>query len=89
MQIVVFGVAKDVSSYQIATYTEKQGIKIINCELLTKWAEARSNTFMLTIKAQQMEKALSDSVWPCGVGVRRNKQNKGTTSRSNNSSFQS
>ena len=44
---------------------------------------------MLTIKAQQMEKALSDSVWPCGVSVRRYKQNKGTASRINNSSFQS
>ena len=44
VEIVVFGVAKDVTCYQIATYAEEQGIKIINCELLTSWSEARSNT---------------------------------------------
>ena len=78
MEVVVFGVAKNVSSYQIATYAEKQGIKIINCELLTKWTEARSNTFKLTIKAHHTEIALSNSIWPCGVGVRRFKRKKDT-----------
>ena len=75
---VVFGVAKNVSNYQIATYAEKQGIKILNCEFLTKWTEARSNIFKLTIKARQAELTLNSSIWPCGVGVRRFKRKKGT-----------
>ena len=77
VEIVVFGVAKDVTCYQIATYAEEQGIKIINCELLTSWSEARSNTFKLTVKANQTETALCESVWPFGVGVRRFRQQKG------------
>ena len=77
-EVVVFGVAKNVSNYQIATYAEKQGIKILNCELLTKWTEARSNTFKLTIKARQAKLTLNSSIWPCGVGVRRFKHKKGT-----------
>ena len=77
VEIVVFGVAKDVTCYQIATYAEEQGIKIINCELLTSWSEARSHTFKLTVKANQTETALCESVWPFGVGVRRFRQQKG------------
>ena len=77
VEIVVFGVAKDVTCYQIATYAEEQGIKIINCELLTNWSEARSNTFKLTVKANQTKTALCESVWPFGVGVRRFRQHKG------------
>ena len=76
VEIVVFGVAKEVSNYQVSSYAEKRGIKLINCELLTKWDKARSNTFKLTMKAQHAEIAFSNSVWPCGVGVRRFKQRK-------------
>ena len=81
VEVVVFGVAKNVSNYQIATCAEKQGIKILNCELLTKWTEARSNTFKLTIKARQAELTLSSSIWPCGVGVRRFKRKKALSIR--------
>ena len=75
-EVVVFDVAKNVSSYHIATHAEKQGIKILICEFLTKWTEARSNTFKLTIKARQAELTLNNSIWPCGEGVRRFERKK-------------
>ena len=78
VDIVVFGVAKNVNACQIATYAERHGIKVLNCELITTWAEARSNTFKLTIKAHQTEKVLSNEIWPYGVGVRRFKNQKGS-----------
>ena len=30
---VLFGVAKEVTTYQVTKYAEKQGIKVLNCEL--------------------------------------------------------
>ena len=78
VEIVLFGVAKEVTTYQITTYAEKQGIKVLNCELLTKWNKAHSNTFKLTMKAQHADIALTNSIWPYGVGVRRFKRKKST-----------
>ena len=62
VEIVAFRVAKDVTCCQIATYAEKQGIKIVNCELLTSWEEARSNTFKLTVEATQANTTLTEEV---------------------------
>ena len=78
---MAFGVAKDVTCYQIATYAEKQGIKIVNCELLTSWEEARSNTFKLTVKATQAKTTLTKEVWPLGVGIRRFTKQKGNNAK--------
>ena len=78
VDIVVFGVAKNVNAYQIATYRERHVIKVLNCELITTWAEARSNSFKVTIKAYQTERALSNEIWPYGVGVRRFRNQKGS-----------
>ena len=61
-EIVIFGVAKNVTSYQVVEYAKKEGLKTLNCELLTKWDESRSNTFKLTIKAYYAEKALNNSL---------------------------
>ena len=68
VEVVVFGVAKNVSNYQIAMYAEKQGIKTLNCELLLS----------LQLKHAKQELTLNSSIWPCGVGVRRFKCKKGT-----------
>ena len=81
VEIVAFGVAKDVTCYHIATYAEKQGIKIVNCELLTSWEEARSNTFKLTVKATRAKTTLTEEVWPLGVGIRRFTKQKGNNAK--------
>ena len=78
VEIVLFGVAKEVTTYQVTKYAEKQGIKVLNCELLTKWNKAYSITFKLTMKAHHADVALTNSVWPYGVGVRRFKRKKST-----------
>ena len=88
VDIVVFGVAKNVNAYQIATYTERHGIKVLNCELITTWTEARSNSFKVTIKAYQTERALSNEIWPYGVGVRRFRNQKGSARNKNSSNME-
>ena len=71
VDIVVFGVDMNVSRDDVANYAMRYGIKVMKCELLTKWENARSNTFKLTINPKHVERALSSSIWPDGVGVRR------------------
>ena len=55
VEIVLFGVAKEVTTFQVTKYAEKQGIKVLNCELLTKWNKAHSITLKLTMKAQHAD----------------------------------
>ena len=51
--------------------------------MLTSWDEAKSNTFKLTVKATQAETALSDEIWPLGVGIRRFTKQKVNASNNN------
>ena len=49
------------------------GLQVKNCILLTKYEGARSNTFKISIKAADYEKATNPDIWPDKVGVRRYK----------------
>ena len=78
--ILVFGVSKDIDAQTIITYAEKQDIHPVNCELLTKWDQARSLTFKLTIKSRDFEKASCPSTWPYRIGIRTFQRFKGNSS---------
>ena len=70
--IVVFGVSmhKQLSIIQKSkTYMQ-----------LTKWDQARSLSFKLTIKSKDFEKAWSSSSWPYIIGVRIFQRFKGNSS---------
>ena len=80
-EILFFGVAKEISNETITTYAKNHGVQLLNSELLTKWPQARSNTFKLTMRPRYAETALKESTWPHGVGVRRFKRKKGTPNK--------
>ena len=58
VSLVAFGVAKDASTEKLKGYLEKKGLKVVNCELLTKHVnEARTHSYKVTVKASEFEKA--------------------------------
>ena len=74
--VVVFGVWRGTNAQEICNYAAEQHIQVVKCELLTKWEQARSLTFKLTIKSDDFNKALDPSTWPFRIGVRTFKRFK-------------
>ena len=74
VSLVAYGVAKDASADLLKTFLENKGIKVISCENLTTWNQARTHCYKVTIKASEFEKATKPEVWPYRVGVRLFKQ---------------
>ena len=74
VSLVAYGVAKDASADLLKTFLDNKGIKVIECEKLTTWDQARTHCYKVTIKASEFEKATKPEVWPYRVGVRLFKQ---------------
>ena len=67
IHLVVYGLAKHVTSFR---FIESKDIKILGCDILTKYEGARSLSFKTTIKSCDYEKIINSDIWPVGVGIR-------------------
>ena len=56
VNLVVYGLAKNVTSLQLSRFMESKGLNILNCDLLTKFDGARSNSFKITIRSCEYDK---------------------------------
>jgi hypothetical protein len=70
IDLVVYGVARNITSIQVSKWIEEQGIKVSDCVLLTKYEQARTFSFKVTINANDYEKSQDPSMWPYRVKVR-------------------
>ena len=70
VDLVVYGVARNITSIQVSKWIEDQGIKVSDCVLLTKYVQARTHSFKVTISASNYEKSQDPSMWPYRVHVR-------------------
>ena len=71
VHLVAYGFGKDTTGEQLKNWLQSNGLQVKNCILLTKYEGARSNTFKISIKAADYEKATNPDIWPENVGVRK------------------
>jgi hypothetical protein len=64
-------VSKDATCEQFKDFIVSKGIDVTDIELISNAPERRTNTFRVSIKASDYEKAMKPEVWPYRVGVRR------------------
>ena len=57
-----------------------KGINVTGVKKLTTYEQARTNTFKVSIKASDYDKAIKPEVWPLRVGVRLFRQKRSTQS---------
>ena len=69
--LVASGVSKDATCDQMKDFLVNKGINVTDIELISKAPERRTNTFRISIKAADYDKAMMPEVWPYRVGVRR------------------
>ena len=77
--LVAAGLSKEATADQLEAFATKQGLRVTSCTLLTDHAknpEFRSNTFKVTIKADDYEKAMDEKMWPYRVRVRQFKHSR-------------
>ena len=70
IHLVVYGLAKQVTALQLSRLVEQKGIKILACDLLTKYEGARSLSFKISVRSYDYEKVINPDIWPVGVGIR-------------------
>ena len=70
IDIVAYGVAKNVKSTQLATFLESKGLKVVDCVLLTTYEQVRSLSYKITIKAKDFEKSQDPATWPYRISFR-------------------
>ena len=70
VHLVVYGLAKQITDLQLSQFIKNKGIRVLRCDLLTKYADANSLTYKITIRACDYEKAINKNIWPIGVGIR-------------------
>ena len=71
IHLVVYGLAKHVTSLQLSCFIENKDIKILGCDILTKYEGARSLSFKITIRSCDYEKIINSDIWPVGIGIRQ------------------
>ena len=57
VDIVVYGVAKVITTLQMSNYIEKKEVKVLNCSKLTTFERARTLSYKVTIKACDYDKS--------------------------------
>ena len=55
---------------KVRKFIEDKGVEVVNIELMTKWSEAKTHSFKITIKAKYLELTKTINFWPYRVGVR-------------------
>ena len=76
VDLVAYGLGKNVTSIQLSNFLQDKGIDIIDCKLLTKFEGARSLSFKITVKPQYYEKVKDPTLWSYRVGLRMYKHNR-------------
>jgi hypothetical protein len=74
--LVAYGVSKDATEEQLKAFISSKGIGVTSVTKLTTFESARTNTFKVSIKAADYDKALKPEVWPLRVGVRPFRPNR-------------
>ena len=67
----MYGLAKHVTSLQLSRFIESKDIKILGCDILTKYEGAHLLSFKITIRSCDYEKIINSDIWPVGVGIRQ------------------
>ena len=71
VDLVAYGVAKNVTALQLSKFVQDRGVDLLDCTQLTKFEGTRSLAFKVTIKPNDFEKCMNAKVWTYGVGLRR------------------
>ena len=78
VDIVAYNIGKNISAIDLKNWLSEKRIFVKECSLLTKFENARSLSYKLTIKPQDFDRVMQDeSIWPYRVGVRlfKNRRN--------------
>ena len=70
IHLVAYGVAKNVTGIQLSQWLAGKGLRVLSCDLLTKYEGARSLSYKITVKSCDYDKAHNPEIWPARVGVR-------------------
>ena len=70
VELAAYGVSKDATEEQLKEFISNKGICVTDVKKLTTYEQARTNTFKVSIKASDYDKAIRPEVWPLRVGVR-------------------
>ena len=70
IHLVAYGVAKQVTGIQLSHFLQERGLSVLSCDLLTKYENARSLAYKISIRSRDYEKAQDLNIWPLTVGVR-------------------
>ena len=70
VQLVAYGIAKNVTGIQLSHWLEEKGLHVVSCDLLTKYEGARSLSYKIAIKSGDYEIATNPEIWPLRVGVK-------------------
>ena len=73
INLVAYGVRKDVSGIQLSAWLKARGLNVKSCDLLTTFSGSRSLAYKVTVGKNDYEKATDPDIWPEGVGVRKYK----------------
>ena len=68
IHLVAYGVAKQVT--EIQHFLQERGLNVLSCDLLTKYENARSLAYKISIRSRDYEKAQDPNIRPLRVGVR-------------------
>ena len=56
VHLIAYGVAKHVTGKQFSQFLEKKGLRVVNCDFLTKFEDARMLSYKVSIKSNDFEK---------------------------------
>ena len=81
IHLVAKGVGKHVTAIHLAEFLESRGMKVVDCELLTTYENARSLSYKVTIKASDYVKSRDPATSPYRITHIGSEENLVQTSR--------
>ena len=69
IHLVVYRVAKQITGIQLYHFLQEGGLNVLSCDLLTKYENASSLAYKISIRSCDYEKAQGPKIWPLRVGV--------------------
>ena len=70
IHLVAHGVAKQITGIQLSHFLQERGLNVLSYDFLTKYENARSLDYVISIRSCDYEKAKDPKIWPSRVGVR-------------------
>ena len=62
--------AKDATAEQFKKFVVDKGLEVLDCEMITKFQGARTNSFKVTVDSKDYDKSQNPQFWPYRVGIR-------------------